>query len=60
MASTNCPGCGEARPDPEVPCPRCGYKKDPAFFNKLAKFSVLFAILGVLWLLFLTKGMWSN
>lgn len=58
MASQNCPGCGEVLVDTAAPCPRCGYAKDPLFFNKLLKFSGIFAVLGVLWLLFLTKGMW--
>ena len=60
MASNNCPGCGEERTDPSAPCPRCGYRKDPDIYKKLAKFILIFVVLGILWLLFLTKDLWSK
>jgi hypothetical protein len=36
-----------------TPCPTCGYRKDPGFTKKVLQFSLLFAILGALWLYFL-------
>ncbi len=60
MAPTHCPGCGEELTDTTEPCPRCAYKKDPKFGKKLAIFTALFAFMAVLWLLFLTKDLWSN
>ena len=60
MTVKNCRACDEAISDPNAPCPRCGFKKDPLFSQKLWKFSLLFAIMGTLWLLFLTKDMWSE
>lgn len=58
MTQKPCPGCGTKRENPAAPCPNCGYAKDPGFRKKLLQFIVLFAILGTLWLLFLTKGSW--
>ncbi len=58
MAPIQCPGCGQVIEDPSAPCPTCKFQRDPEFKQKLIKFSILFTIFGVLWLLFLTKGMW--
>jgi hypothetical protein len=58
MKRSDCRACGAPLPDPAAPCPKCGYAQDPAFRRKLLQFIVLFAILGLLWLLFLTKGLW--
>lgn len=59
MTSKYCPGCGTERTDPNAPCSKCGYQKDPEFSKKLIKFAILFAILGLIWMLFLTKNMWA-
>lgn len=58
MPPKNCPGCGTRREDPNAPCPTCGYVKIPGFHKKLLQFIALFAILGLLWLLFLLKDSW--
>ena len=53
MSEVICPGCGTKMENGGAPCPTCGYAKDPAFKKKVLQFSVLFAILGALWLYFL-------
>jgi predicted nucleic acid-binding Zn ribbon protein len=60
MAPIHCPGCGEEISDKDKPCPRCGYQKDPKFVKKLLIFTILFIVLGALWLLFLTKDLGSS
>lgn len=58
MPDEYCPGCGASRKDPAAPCPTCGYQKNPDFRKRLLQFTVLFAILCTLLLLFLTKEFW--
>lgn len=58
MGQKTCRACGAPLTDPAAPCSRCGFAKDPAFQRKLLQFILLFAILGILWLLFLSKGLW--
>ncbi len=58
MTQKRCRGCGAPRDDATTPCPTCGYTRDPGFRKKLLQFVILFAILGTLWLLFLTKDLW--
>ena len=60
MTAKRCPGCGHELTEPKGPCPTCGYRKDPEFVKKLIQFFILFAILGVLWIFFLTKDLWSG
>lgn len=56
MSEVICPGCGTKMDGGGAPCPTCGYQKDPGFMKKVLQFSLLFAILGALWLYFL----WAN
>lgn len=58
MAQSKCPGCGADRENETAPCPNCGYARNPEMRKKVLQFVLLFGILGTLWLLFLTKGMW--
>lgn len=60
MTQVKCPGCGTVLEDPAAPCPKCHYAKNPEFRKKVLQFVVLFAILGTLWLLFLSKDLWLD
>lgn len=58
MNTTRCRGCGTPLENPDAPCPTCGFRKIPDFRKKVLQFAALFAILGLIWLLFLTKSLW--